>query len=717
VYSDGHVNANGTWEITVTGTNTFTLDGSVGNGTSSSTSRRLVRINRRVVRLPSAFTQNIACTGWETTAAWTASANVTSTLNTTSVKEHRASTNINITATFTTGKAAYYTLPSTLDLSSYQQLSLWVRQETGTLASTISIALCSDTIGDTIVNSFAIPVHHVLTGWRPVTINYGSALGSNIQSIAVYVVTDIGACIFQFDNIIACQAPSSNTSIALDSLISPTIQGVQDDEVYFAIQSINGTRICLSQNYNTQANAANQKTFLTYPHPSAGFPTSRKRETIKISVGQVINEGGSASGNIVFSGGWDRTNMSTQTLETWLDGERTAVTGLLSSGKSYVEINKFAFFNFNIGLQISGTCDYVSIGTITANNCVTQGILYNAVGIQHSIFYIKSITNLAGNDRALVLSTNGLHIGTIGTLLWNGTGGTSSNSLLITNNNITIDSIRCILAATYIGIYIGTTGRNIRIGSIDYIDYATFYGIHITGNCSVLIKSVNISNLQTSASVSRGIGLLDSARLVLLGGSTSSSVNGAFQLQNVELTLKNFTINDTIEFAYDATLTNQCGFYQYSENHDGVSNNHKIFNDVGLISADSVVRHTNSGISWKFQPTAIGANGCNENYPLKLSIAKIAVAADNEVTITAWGYKTNSDLTLQLVFDNIQEYGMMNISNNFMGINFNNIPVNTWTQGSYSFTPYASGVVELFAVAYGGTTYTGYIDDLTITQV
>ena len=40
----------------------------------------------------------------------------------------------------------------------------------------------------------------------------------------------------------------------------------------------------------------------------------------------------------------------------------------------------------------------------------------------------------------------------------------------------------------------------------------------------------------------------------------------------------------------------------------------------------------------------------------------------------------------------------------------------TWERVSLSFTPTETGVVEIFAYAYGGTTYTGYVDDLSISQ-
>jgi hypothetical protein len=41
----------------------------------------------------------------------------------------------------------------------------------------------------------------------------------------------------------------------------------------------------------------------------------------------------------------------------------------------------------------------------------------------------------------------------------------------------------------------------------------------------------------------------------------------------------------------------------------------------------------------------------------------------------------------------------------------------TWEQVILNFTPSTAGVVEILAECYGGTTLTGYVDDITITQV
>ena len=39
-----------------------------------------------------------------------------------------------------------------------------------------------------------------------------------------------------------------------------------------------------------------------------------------------------------------------------------------------------------------------------------------------------------------------------------------------------------------------------------------------------------------------------------------------------------------------------------------------------------------------------------------------------------------------------------------------------WVEKSITFTPSEAGVVQIEVWAYGGTTYSGFVDDLTIVQ-
>jgi hypothetical protein len=99
------------------------------------------------------------------------------------------------------------------------------------------------------------------------------------------------------------------------------------------------------------------------------------------------------------------------------------------------------------------------------------------------------------------------------------------------------------------------------------------------------------------------------------------------------------------------------------------------------------------------------------SYPLDFEIAKVAVAANSLVTIKAWMRRTNSGLTTGLRIKGGQIGGVTNDITSYM-----TAAADTWEQVTLTFTPTEIGVVEILAECYGGSTYTAYVDDLTISQ-
>tara|TARA_B100000287_G_scaffold367072_1_gene362611 strand:+ start:1086 stop:3752 length:2667 start_codon:yes stop_codon:yes gene_type:complete len=254
---------NGIWEVTVVDANNFKLnDYTAPSGASSGSGGYIRKMKSSIVQLSSEVTKEIASNG-QRTGPWTASSNVTCTLETSTgtwssqlpFQSHAYSDKIEIADGFGTGKAAYWGTGS-LNLSGYQQISYLVRQNSGTrtntgtgttLAPNISLRLCTDTSGDTSVHT--IPI---ITGadssntWRDFTHDFGTNLNSGIQSIALYVDSDNGAQSFNFDNIIACKAKSAADSLTLNSIVG---LGTQPNcPQYFKISSIRKKNIRLLLN-------------------------------------------------------------------------------------------------------------------------------------------------------------------------------------------------------------------------------------------------------------------------------------------------------------------------------------------------------------------------------------------------------------------------------------------------------------------------------------
>jgi hypothetical protein len=643
-----NTNANGTWEITSTGANTFTLDGSAGNGVGGASGTVRLRNNSRVM-LTTAVTQNIASTG-PGRAAWTVSANCLHAFNTAFSKEHTSSDAITLNTAFTTGKAAYYALPSTLDLSSYWQVSFWLYMSgDDLLAGEAELRLCSDSTGDTVVDTIPIP-YTPGSRLRPITWDKGSALGSSIASISLYINIDLsttGNVAMMFSNIIACKASSAADSLTLTSLIGKNTTG----ETFWGIQSINGRRVML----DADTNASPASTAVRGYYGTSGTVETWKRETIKLGPAgsttalQTIQDQGTDGSPITFSGGWDRTSMSTQNLETWLDGVNGNGYGIEASAspRSWIALTKLAgvrFNNFARLLRTTGQAGW-NVEIIAANN--------NAIGL---------------------------------------------------NCDYLLSTVRVIHACSN-----SSTGVNLSsfTGGRFYLDGGAlsnaFSGVIIAGSVQSLGSGGTLANNGASG-LSLGGTTLET--LIYKNAVFQDNSSGSINLQSVsgQLYLVNCSLVDSTElFSQDiyrlATVN--------SHNHDQTAGNHKIFMAGALISAATDQRKTASGISWKIQPTSTSRSSA---WPVVLSLAKVACAANSLVTVKAWMHRDNSGLEMRLVCKGGQIAGVAN------DVTASVTTTNAWEEETITFTPTEVGVVEITAEAWGGTTFSGWVDDMTISQ-
>lgn len=638
--------ANGTWEITVTGANTFTLNNSVGTGTGGATGSVRLRNNTRVM-LTTAVTQNIASTG-PGRATWTASANVTTSLNT-NFKEHSTSDRFQVQTAFTTGKAAYYTLPSTLDLSGYQQVSFWIQIGGGSSLTTgmAELRLCSDAAGDTVVNTVVVPVVPATDRWMPVTVDLGVNLGNSIASISFFYNSDPSTSVTNnvyVSNIIACKASSAADSLTLTSLIGKNTTG----ETFWGIQSINGTRVML----DADTNAIPTSTSVRGYYGTSETVTTWKRETIKLGPAassttalQTIQESGTEGSPITYSGGWDRTAMSTQDLETWLDGVNGNGYGIVNTSLSFVKLLKLAATRLSRGFSFNGTCLGIDLDIAGVSAMTSTGV------------YIDTCPGAK-----LVLANAAAAANTI----WDGETAPGHGKQITVTNTIASSNLA----------YFGRGG----IGTV--------------------IFGGTFANTSTAVSFdTAGAGLVMS-NVTTIDNSTAINMTSNFG----NLYLRNCLINESGEVT---ALPASANIAVFSNKHDQVANNHKIFITGGLISSATDQRHTASGISWKMQPTSSTRHSF---FPLTLSLAKVACSANNLVTIKAWMYRDNAGLTMSLVCKGGQLAGVAS------DVTASVTTTNAWEEKTITFTPTETGVVEITAEAWGGTTFSGWVDDTTISQ-
>jgi hypothetical protein len=668
-----NTNANGTWVVTVANPSLgqCTLNGSTGNGVGGAAGFLKKRTNC-VVQLNSPVTANIASYGnrGEGRTAWTGSTNVTATLDTTDTKEGDVGDSIAIAAAFSTGKAAYKST-GTLDLSAYQQISFYIKQTAGTvtIANDISLRLCSDTIGDVVVHTFNIEGLVSLNTWVPVTINLGSAMSSSIQSIALYVDTDRGTQTFLLSNIIACKAPSADDSLNLQSLIGKNTT----DEPWFPIMSINGTRVVLG-NYpaiTPLSNPSNNDTYRGYDGTTENTLVY-KRETIKTDMvtaatTQVftIQEAGTAAASFNYEFGWDRSSMSTQNLESYFDGRNGNGYGLYNNTTLNVNINKLGMVRYYAGARFLNHFNS-TLSLEYAIGCTLYG--WDITGCRNNTFnYAYSCSNQYG------IAANA------------GCGNNTFNKLISYSDMIA-------------GIYISNCGNNI-FNNFTSINTAR-NGLDIRDSTDNILSSGIIRD-----SSSYGAQILSGHNNTFINTTTTTNSSTSMYLGCGELYLKNCILNETSEF----TFTSYNNSRIFSTNHDNTLNNILIFTDGGTITPQTFVRYSNIGYAWAMSPTSTTRAS---NYPLNFPIAKIAVSANSLVTVKAWMRRTNIGLTTGLRIKGGQIAGVPSDITSYMGA-----AADTWAQVTLTFTPTEVGVVEILAECYGGTTFTGYVDDISITQV
>lgn len=670
-----NTNANGFWKVgTVPSSTSFQilqLNGAntTGNGVGGNAGF-FAKATMNVIKLPTPLTQNIAlCGGLGQKPAWTASASVTATQETSQYKEGYSCANININSAFTTGKAAYYTLPATLNLSGYQQVSFWIRQTTGTSAvvGDITLSLCSDSLGATAVNQVAIPAIPTNGVWQQVVVDLGTNLGTSINSVALYVNVDRGAQTFLLDNIIACKASSAADSITHASLLSKS-DGSTLDHGWYGIAFINYDAICIGNAVSNNAISAFHK---GYSYGTTETVTTYKREGFRLinanPIGASLSSvasGSSSTARVTYKGGWDTsTSMTTQTGRTWYDGvngNSSLVSG--STGPSYVYIDKLDFCRYS-SLFSTPTATAVDFNIDTM--CATGNSL------------VTGNVNISGATwGTLLLTCNDTHLSI------RGNGG----------------SITKVFATG------GSSGASLQNIYLTNIGELTTESVALGGNAFLVIESL------TTGAVPLGTPVSDT---YILGGTIGYI--DTTSVSTCDLYLDNVTLTAATEIILPRTADAANGRSVYATRLDGAAGNNWIFKGMGTVNQQSTVTDSPATTSWKLSPfngSLVNTTTAQQaRSPVALKLATIVCAANALVTITARMRRDNTGLSMRLVCPGKQIAGVSSDAYSDM-----TAAADTWETVTITFTPTSAGAVDIYAYAFGGTTYNGYVCNITATQ-
>jgi len=616
----------------------------------------------KTVTLASALTANVELC--ET--AWSATANIAVITSTTYRKE--GSNNIQITpaGAFTTGKMAYKALGSAVNFSAYQQLSFWIRTSAVVGAGVLKLCLCSDTAGDTIVDEFVIPAIDSSAYNYPFTIDKGSALGSSIQSVALYAITDPGTTVFMLDNIIACKASSAADALSLTSLISKNSAASGGDEGWYPIQSINGTTILLDNGPPTVASSGRGY------YGTTETVTTYRREGFRVAyTACTIQDSGTAGSLIEFQGGYN-TSTGNQDGETYFDVGSGRGAGIDFTGKSYVLTNRLNMVRAAYAAYFASAASFCEM--IAHSLCGNGSAGVYIYGVSCCKVDVKNANNNSGSG-----------------VLYAGTNNVGNEITLVNANNNNNSGIS--IAAAYANKH---TAENVCNNGASNI---------LLGTNSIR-NTFKITNSKNSGAYGFSFDTSPALDNKISGTTTASNASGAVTAASPGTQFfRSCTFGETIKVANQTAWLN--GRVCLNA-HDGSPDNNYIYTDGGIINSQSSVRHTAAGIAWQLSP--ISANR-SAYYPLFMSLAKIAVAASTQVTVTCWFRRTNTGITGKLVCRGGQIAGVSaDVSVSMSAAQ------DTWEQLTITFTPTTAGVVEIEALAYGGTTYSVYIDNLECSQ-
>ena len=374
--------------------------------------------------------------------------------------------------TQTSIRQAYKSLPSQVDLSSYQKISFWIKDSGAISEDNWLIKLCSDENGVTAVDEFEIPAIPFYNKWVPITLarKAGGNLGSTINSIALYSGTaaPLASKYVYLDCIIACTTDGLN----LQSLISKNSNDGDENEGWSTIKNISGVNIHLDNHAECEDDEG-----VGYSGTTE-LITTYKRETIKTDFVEDeadttmnIEEGG-ASGtvNMVhYLGGYDpATNL--QDGDTHFDGLSTHDYGLKIYTQNYVTISNMSFYRYLYGLHIQNSHD------------VTIDTLRNLCNNYYGIYFNNSVNCKINN--AYNLNRNNYP----GIRFYNNTCNTQIGNIYNINNNIQG------------GISYSTTNSNNKFDYIKAIGNVG-YGINFNGESGNIIKELITSGSTGNAAV------------------------------------------------------------------------------------------------------------------------------------------------------------------------------------------------------------------------
>jgi hypothetical protein len=634
------------------------------------------------VTLATAQTTNLYLDG-----SWTAANSATVTTTTTRKQGSNAAQITTPASTATATKYAYYAT-GTLDLSSYDAITFWFRNNTSAVADAnrYVLKLCSDATGDTAVDEFAIPAIPSTTRWVPFTLTRtgGGALGSSIQSIALYTGSSSPGNSQQIwiDNVLACDESGLN----LTALISKNSAAYDGADTWHGLQSLDGTTVTLGMRNEDGVGSSNRGYYTTGTSPDT--VTTYVRPTYKFAIqssttgaAQPIQESGSAGSLITYSGGWN-TSSNTQDGETWIDGQNGVGYGLSFGSIQYIKIERFGVTRFGTGVHCSSTNRDCVINTIITNS--TQGL---------TMFTDSTLNTTINNcsNGCVIGSSLGQNVININIL--NTSGATNLSSVSGSNLTWQNNSNQLTVGASYF----------VELDKLDYS--ANSSSLSFSG--FIFIKELIVNNNTSSTLFSA-----TAARSIIVNKLTASGNTNLGEIIYTLIVKQTNALSTQLIGSGAVSYTkiwNSPVLMYNSVNND--SNDNRSFWRYGNALSQTTTRHTATGIAWQINITN---SSQTLSRPIYFPIAKVAVNSGSLVTVKAWVKLSHAtDIGAKLLIQ----------ANEIAGISADVTATKTadtnWEELTVTFTPTAAGVAQIYVQGYwlaNTADESIYVDDITVSQ-
>lgn len=572
--------------------------------------------------------------------AWTAAANVTATATTSNMKQGSDCLQLAFAAGFTSGLVAYKAV-SSLDLSAYSCVSLWLSSASTTMAQPLQLALCSDSAGATPIVTLPFPSWLIGNGtWpsRPFPVlfeNGGSALPSGVNSIAIYANSGkpFTGNVY-VDNVIATKAYGAAGHLSHGCMLGKNTVGEPE---WYPIMSIDGTSVVLG-GLGQFGTATPAKSYRGVTETVTTYSMSPLRTRMTTAQAKLTGASGTPALPVTYTGGWNRTDMSTQTGTSWLSGE-----GVQSSGYNN-----------------SGTLSWQSLPDSTIGYALYSGNAVSTGAQVGVILYLLGIVSCINPISIVPRSTVDM---SLGNLVQNNTGY-NPNGFAAAKYRLRIRRITGWAGTGFIAAdHNDDTTADIAIGSIDNCNFA----LGTTSAARIRIRGLSVKNNSSATVATNGnVGfavLLDRPVLgdASIGAFVSSTVGQVIRCTNVS---GNAWDNRVYTYGVTQTITQGTVHGSTAQSLSLLLNDYLAFMSI----------------------------------PYLARIARVACFANKTVTFNAWMQRSTQFVDAGIMVQAGSVAGIADAQAQGSAANA------TWEQVTLSFTPTENGVVDVFAYIMGQAT-------------